>query len=84
MSEALIYVFVFVIWWVVFCRARHMDAHTPLRTKWQHGIALTLAVLALPAWGWNHSIQSVLLAASFAFYLGIEARRTARPAEVTR
>lgn len=84
MTSTLLYLFVAVIWWVVFCRARQMDAHTPARAKWQHSISLVLAVLALPAWGWHHSLQSVFLAASFAFYLGVDARRGVRTAEAIR
>lgn len=59
----------------IFCRARHMDKHTPVRAQVQHGAALICAVLSLPLFV-PQELGAPLLGLSLYLFLSLDARRT--------
>lgn len=74
MTEALHYLVVVGVFWAVICRARHMDADTPLALKLKYQALLSGAVLSLPIYSSGEWGQ-VLLGASVLLYLLLDARR---------
>ena len=66
------YVLVALIFWSVFCRARHMNPSTPARYKVQHGAVLLLAVISTPLFGFERFAPQ-LLGGAICIYLWIDA-----------